>query len=215
MTSSGRRYAPLELRRAQQRLDAMAEGQVALARAQAEGWRNFLTLATGLLAAVLVLKGRENVAELPAGYRLTVVVLVATGLVALLVAAFAAVSAAHGRPGDRLPYADAVALLDWERAERDRIAKRIRVTRRATVLGVSATALGILATWVAPGPDEPARTVLVHTRGRTVCGELLAADGGGVTLRTRQGGAGGKDTATVLHLTWQRDAVSLAPADTC
>ncbi|AYN43707.1 hypothetical protein D9753_17110 [Streptomyces dangxiongensis] len=215
MTASGRRYTPLELRRAQGRLDAMVEGQVAIARAQAEGWRNFLTLATGLLAAVLVLKGRENVAELPAGYRLTVVVLVATGLVALLVAAFAAVSAAHGRPGDRLPYAHAVALLDWERVERDRIAKRIRVTRWATVLGVSATALGILATWVAPGPDEPARSVLVHTRGQTVCGELLAADGSGVTVRLRQGGANGKGAATVRHLTWQRDAVSVAPTDKC
>ncbi|MEU8466413.1 hypothetical protein AB0F30_00485 [Streptomyces sp. NPDC029006] len=215
MTAPGRRYAPLELRRAQRRLDAMVENQVTIARTQAEGWRNFLTLATGLLAAVLVLKGRENVAELPAGYRTAVVVLVATGLVALLVAAFAAVSAAHGRPGDRLPYAHAVALLDWERGERDRIAKRIRITRWATVLGVSATALGILATWVAPAPDEPARTVLVHTRGQTVCGELLAADASGVTVRTGQGGPSGKDATTVRHLTWQRDAVSVAPTDTC
>ncbi|MGW3464391.1 hypothetical protein ACWDE9_34520 [Streptomyces olivaceoviridis] len=211
-----RRYLPEELERAQQRLDAMAENQLQIARQQAEGWRNFLTVTSGLLAAVLVLKGRENVAELPGGYRAAVVVLVAAGLVLLLVAAFFAVSAAHGRPGEELTYAHAAKLLDWEEGERDRIASRIRVTRWATVLGVAATASGILLTWVSPGPDEPARTVQVHTRGQTLCGELLAVDGSGVTVKIKPAGPGeGKGAATIRHLTWQHDAVSVAPADTC
>jgi hypothetical protein len=208
-----RRYEPEELERAQQRLDAMAEAQLEIARAQAEGWRNFLGAATGLLAAVLVLKGRENVAELPGGFRTAVVALVAAGLVLLLVAAFLAVSAAHGRPGDELKFATAAKLLDWEERERGRIASRIRGARWATVAGVVATAVGILLTWVAPGPDEPARTVRVHTRAETLCGELLAADGSGVTLRIEP--AAGKGEATIRHLAWQRDAVSVAPADKC
>ncbi|AKN75246.1 hypothetical protein QR97_11140 [Streptomyces sp. PBH53] len=207
------RYLPEELERAQQRLDAMAEAQLEIGRAQAEGWRNFLTVASGLLAAVLVLKGRENVAELPGGYRTAVVVLVAAGLVLLLVAAFVAVSAAHGRPGDVLKYPHAAKLLDWEERERERIASRIGVTRWATVAGVLAAAAGILLTWVAPGPDEPARTVRVHTRAETLCGELLAADGSGVTVKVKP--ASGKGQATIRHLTWQRDAVSVAPTATC
>ncbi|MCE0445617.1 hypothetical protein LT493_13125 [Streptomyces tricolor] len=207
------RYLPEELERAQQRLDAMAEAQLEIGRAQAEGWRNFLTVASGLLAAVLVLKGRENVAELPGGYRTAVVVLVAAGLVLLLVAAFVAVSAAHGRPGDVLKYPHAAKLLDWEERERERIASRIGVTRWATVAGVLAAAAGILLTWVAPGPDEPAQTVRVHTRAETLCGELLAADGSGVTVKVRP--ASGKGQATIRHLTWQRDAVSVAPTARC
>ncbi|CAM5697289.1 MULTISPECIES: hypothetical protein [Streptomyces] len=162
------------------------------------------------------LEVRENVAELPGGYRAAVVVLVAAGLVLLLVAAFFAVSAAHGRPGEELKYAHAAKLLGWEEGERDRIASRIRVTRWATVLGVAATASGILLTWVSPGPDEPARTVQVHTRGQTLCGELLAVDGSGVTVKIKPAGPGeGKGAATIRHLTWQHDAVSVAPADTC
>ncbi|MBL1083128.1 hypothetical protein JK359_14225 [Streptomyces actinomycinicus] len=208
-----RRYASPELRRAQKRLEAMTEAQLQIARAQAEGWRNFLTIATGLLAAVLVLKGRENVAELPGGYRTAVVVSVAAGLVLLLAAAFLAVAAAHGRPGGGLKYADAIALLDWERDERERIVSRVSLARWATLLGVPVTAAGILVTWVAPAPDEPAQKVVVHTRGEKVCGELLAADGTGVTIKVEP--ASGKGAATVRHVAWQGDAMSAAPAGRC
>ncbi|MFI9250432.1 hypothetical protein [Streptomyces sp. NPDC053069] len=209
-----RRYAPQQLRRAHQRLQAMTETQLEIARGQAEGWRNFLTAATGLLAAVLVLKGRENVAELPSGYRLTVLPLVAAGLLSLLLATFLAVRAVHGKPGFELKYADAGKLLDWEREERDRIARLIRRACWATLLGVLATAAGIMVTWVAPGPDDPASTVMVHTRGESVCGELLAADGSGVTVKVKaRKEANG--AATVRHLDWRRDAVSVAPVSQC
>ncbi|WP_225824368.1 hypothetical protein [Streptomyces naphthomycinicus] len=221
MTAS-RQYEPEELERAQQRLDVMTQEQLQIGRAQAEGWRNFLTVATGLLAAVLVLKGRENVAELPGSYKLWVFGLMAAGLVLLLLAAYLAVLAAHGKPGEVLKNATAAKLLDWEETERGRIASRIRGTRRATVLGVLATAAGILLTWVAPGPDEPARTVRVHTPRESLCGQLLAADGTGVTLRIEpsggkdgEDGKGGPGGATVRHLGWQRDAVSVAPVDKC
>ncbi|MEV5873685.1 hypothetical protein AB0L75_05510 [Streptomyces sp. NPDC052101] len=212
-----RRYAPRQLRRAQERLEAMAEAQLEIARGQAEGWRNFLSVATGLLAAVLVLKGRENVAELPSGYRLAVIVLMAAGLGLLLTAAFLAVSAVHGRPGHELRYAHAERLLDWERDERDRIAGLIGFTRWATLLGVLATAAGIMVTWAAPAPDDPASTVVVHTRGDAVCGELLAVDGSGVTVKVKagKGAKDGKGATVIRHLDWQRDAVSVAPVARC
>ncbi|EST29476.1 hypothetical protein M878_20585 [Streptomyces roseochromogenus subsp. oscitans DS 12.976] len=190
----------------------MTETQLEIARGQAEGWRNFLTAATGLLAAVLVLKGRENVAELPSGYQRAVLVLMAAGLCLLLLATFLAVRAVHGKPGFELKYAHAEKLLDWERGERDRIARLIRSACWATLLGVVATAAGIMVTWVAPGRDGPASTVTVHTRGASVCGELLAADAAGVTVKVK----GTKDTAAVIrHLDWQRDAVSVAPVAQC
>ncbi|MFF7354916.1 MULTISPECIES: hypothetical protein [Streptomyces] len=192
----------------------MTETQLEIARGQAEGWRNFLTAATGLLAAVLVLKGRENVAELPSGYRLTVLLLVAAGLLSLLLATFLAVRAVHGKPGFELKYVDAEKLLDWEREERNRIARLIRRACWATLLGVLATAAGIMVTWVAPGPDDPAATVVVHTRGASVCGELLATDGSGVTVRVKTG----KDpdaATTIRHLDWRNGAVSVAPVDRC
>ncbi|NYV73342.1 hypothetical protein HW445_03195 [Streptomyces sp. UH6] len=206
---------------AEQRLNDMLQNQLEIARHQAEGWRNFLATATALLAAVLVLKGRENVAELTPGFRWSVVVLMALGLLALLVSAFTAASAAHGRPGDLLEYATPGELLAWERTETGNIAGRINRARWLVVVGVLATAAGVMLTWLAPAAEKDPAVVTVHTTRGKVCGEVVVMDAKGITIKTKA--AGGKKSAdpgkrggeSERRLTWGTEATSASPGDTC
>lgn len=203
---------------ARQRLYDMLQSQLSIARHQAEGWRNFLATATALLAAVLVLKGRENVAELTPAYRWSVVAAIAVGLLALLSSAFTAASAAHGRPKDAVEHADEIQLIKWEKKELARTARYVNRARWLAVAGVLATAAGVLATWVAPANEKDAATVTVHTREGTVCGELVSLGPSGVTVRikanaTASDGGGPKDSLRTLA--WGTQALSAAPASGC
>jgi hypothetical protein len=203
---------------AQERLYAMLQSQVEIDRHQAEGWRNFLATATALLAAVLVLKGRENVAELTSPYRLGVVLAMAVGLLALLTSAFAAASAAHGRPGNALRHADGAQLLKWEAAESTRIATLINRARWLAVAGVLATATGVMVTWVAPAADKGAVSVTVHTRDGVVCGKLVELDDDGITLQVKSGGTSASDKAatdSLRRFAWRSQAVSASPTSAC
>jgi hypothetical protein len=198
--------------RAQERLEDMLQSQLEIARVQAEGWRNFLASATGLLAAVLVLKGRENVAELPSAYRLAVVAAVSAGLVGLLGSAFVAASAAHGRPGEELIAANGASLLRWELLEVRRVGRYVAVARWLAVAGVLAIGAGVMLTWVAPASGGAGGTVSVQTRGGAVCGSLVESDRGGVTVRVASP-SGGEDT--LRRLAWGTEALSAAPVDAC
>lgn len=230
-------YTTDQLDRADARLQEILDGQLDIARRQAEGWRNFLTLATGLLTAVLILKGRDNVTELTTGYRLAVTALLVCAFAGLLAAAYAAVSAAHGKPGDHLEYADALRLLDWETEERKRIVDRIHFVRRATTGGVFAVVAAVLLTWTAPAAEEKkpeTQLVTVRTSEGPVCGELVAVDAKGVTVRVvpatgakkkEKAKESGVDTAgnpgkaakpgVLRHVPWGPGTTEAAPAPTC
>ncbi|MFI8828399.1 hypothetical protein [Streptomyces sp. NPDC053431] len=217
---------------AQQRLFDMRQSQLDIARRQAEGWRNFLATATALLAAVLVLKGRENVAELPVPYRIAVVGMMALGLLALLCSAFTAATAAHGRPGERLGLADGEELLRYEKEASIRVAARVNRARWLAVTGVVLTAAGVMTTWMAPAGDKDkdgGASVSVHTRDGVVCGELVELDGKGVTLKVKAPAAkdgkaekdakGDKDgkggSESLRRLDWGTQAVSATPTPSC
>ncbi|MGY0492506.1 hypothetical protein [Streptomyces sp. WG-D5] len=207
-------------READDRLYSMVQSQLEIARHQAEGWRNFLATATGLLAAVLVLKGRENVAELPGAYRLGVVVSVSLGLLALLVSAFLAASAAHGRPRDRLEYADGAELLRWEAEQTEIVGKLVNRARWLAVTGVALTAAGVMTTWMAPAAEKGgAASVTVHTRDGKVCGELVELDAQGVTVRMKAAAGSKADTAskaeTLRRMRWGAEAISATPTEAC
>jgi uncharacterized membrane protein AbrB (regulator of aidB expression) len=55
-----------------------------VARHQAESWRTGLAGLTGLLAAVLIVKGRDNVSELPRAWQWIVVSLFGCAIAALV-----------------------------------------------------------------------------------------------------------------------------------
>ncbi|WP_327730194.1 hypothetical protein OG250_33075 [Streptomyces sp. NBC_00487] len=139
------------LRDAHRRAQAMRspEHQLQAALHQAEGYRNFLASLTGLLAAVFVLKGQEDLSKLDAVPRWVVIGLLMTGFVTLIGASWLSVVAAHGRPGEELML-EAARLLEYERERTKLIWRSIEWCRWLGLLGVLAVAAAVIVTWVTP-----------------------------------------------------------------
>lgn len=123
--------------------------QLQLALHQAEGYRTYLSSLTGLLSAVFVLKGQENLSKLSDGARWTVISLLSTGFLALIVASWLSVVAVHGRPGEEV-YSEPNRLLTYERRRTRTIWKLVEAARWLGLIGVLAVAAAVVTTWVAP-----------------------------------------------------------------
>ncbi|MFF5845884.1 hypothetical protein ACIP4T_29425 [Streptomyces massasporeus] len=145
-------YTREELDDADRRLSEVSSSgaQLQAALRQAEGYRNFLSSLTGLLTAVFVLKGQEDLSKLAEGPRIVVIVLLSTGFAALVVASWLTVVAANGRPAERVP-ADAISLLDYEAERIPRIWTQVEFARWMALVSVLAIASAVIVTWVAPG----------------------------------------------------------------
>lgn len=144
-------YTSEELDDADRRLGEMKSSgaQLQAAVRQAEGYRNFLSSLTGLLTAVFVLKGQEDLSKLSEGPRIAVIVLLSAGFLALVAASWLGVVAANGRPGERIP-ADAISLLDYEAERIPRIWAQVEWARWLALAGVLAVVAAVIVTWVAP-----------------------------------------------------------------
>ncbi|MBN6055204.1 hypothetical protein JYK22_24930, partial [Nonomuraea sp. RK-328] len=160
--------------------------QLEITRKQAESWRTGLTGVTTLLAAVLVVKGRDGVGDLALPYRWLVPVLLAAALAMLVHATLTAVGAASGRPSDRtlLTGED---LRDWTRGEVARVERAVTRARRLTVGGVAAVAVAVVASWLAPVAAAEGPLVVVESAGGRLCGTLLDTSGGSLIIKVGDG----------------------------
>ncbi|MEU2058741.1 hypothetical protein [Streptomyces sp. NPDC013455] len=143
---------PQQLRDADRRVAELSAPQRQLQEAvrQAEGYRNFLASLTGLLAAVFVLKGQEDVTKLGDTVRWSVTALLGTGFLSLVVASWLSVSAVHGRPGEEI-LLEAGRLLRWEKQRTRRVWKLVEAARLLAITGVLAIAAAVVLTWICPG----------------------------------------------------------------
>ncbi|MFK0170017.1 hypothetical protein ACIQU5_14525 [Streptomyces sp. NPDC090306] len=141
-----------QLRNAESRLAELQdpERQLAQARQQAESYRTYLSSLTGLLTAVFVLKGQENLSKMDPGPRWTVVILLVVGFLGLITASWCSVLAAHGRPGVEI-LAEPGTLLRYERRRTREIWRLVEAARWLGLTGVLAVAAAVLVTWVFPG----------------------------------------------------------------
>ncbi|NBE55212.1 efflux RND transporter permease subunit [Streptomyces boluensis] len=144
-------FSARQLRDADQRARELAspERQLQLALHQAEGYRNFLASLTGLLTAVFVLKGQEDLSKLGGGVRWAVIALLISGFLALVLASWLAVLAVHGRPGEQIPL-EAGHLLRHEQRRTRRIWRMVEWARWLALGGVLAVAGAVIVTWVVP-----------------------------------------------------------------
>ncbi|MFJ8502655.1 hypothetical protein [Streptomyces avermitilis] len=141
-----------QLREAEQRADAQRDPhqQLRLALQQAEGYRTYLSSLTGLLTAVFVLKGQDDLSKLSDGPHRAVVSLLSLGFLALITASWLSVLAVHGRPGEQI-YAEPTRLLRYEKQRTRRIWRLVEAARWLALIGVLAVAGAVVVTWVRPG----------------------------------------------------------------
>ncbi|MFI9240085.1 hypothetical protein [Streptomyces sp. NPDC053079] len=149
-------------------------------RRQAEGWRTGLTGLTALITVLAVLKGRDNLADLPEGARLAATCLLGSAFLVLVVGSLLAVRASHGRPGDEI-ILGGQALRRWTEREVVRISRFVKASAVCCVLGVVLVFAAVATAWSTAG-GPAAGLVQVRTPSATVCGELHAAGSEGVSL---------------------------------
>jgi hypothetical protein len=149
--------------------------QLDSARRQAEGWRTGLGGLTTLLSAVLIVKGRDNIAELTPAFRWGVVILLGTTLAMLVGATLLALRAASGRPGQDV-LLSGESLRAWTVAEARKISVAIRHAAWLATLAIPCLAIAIGCTWLGPTSRSSAPLVEVHHDGGRACGELTGAD---------------------------------------
>ncbi|MEU9642934.1 hypothetical protein [Streptomyces sp. NPDC048188] len=140
-----------QLREAERRVEELRDPhrQLRLAVQQAEGYRTYLSSLTGLLTAVFVLKGQENLGAMAAGPRRAVVVLLIVGFLALIAASWCSVLAANDRPGVEI-LSEPFTLLNYERQRTREIWRLVEAARWLALLGVLAVAAAVIVTWIAP-----------------------------------------------------------------
>lgn len=158
--------------------DDLAFNQLPSTRRQAETWRTGLAGLTGLLGAVLIVKGRDTIADLSQGRRVLVIALLALAFAVLVTATLSALRAASGNPGDDtlLTGED---LRDW--TEREVIAARraIRWARALTLCGIALVAVAVGVAWLSPTAKPGTTLVLIESASGTVCGALASSAAAG------------------------------------
>jgi hypothetical protein len=132
-----------------QKAQQLRFSQLDAARRQAEAWRTGLAGITALFGAVLVIKGRSDVAGLASPYPVILVGFYVLTLILLLVATLTAIRAASGTPGDECLLTGEDLEL-WTVDEVARVQRAIRMAAVLTVIAVCMLAVGAGTAWLAP-----------------------------------------------------------------
>ncbi|MET8447560.1 hypothetical protein [Streptomyces sp. NPDC005209] len=150
-------------------------------RRQAEGWRTGLTGLTALLAVLVTLKGRDDLAQLPAGAQLAAGVALGAAFLLFVVGSILAVRAAHGHPGDRVLLAGQ-ALRRWTEDEVTRVTRSLRYASLCCGAGLALVAGVVVLAWVTT-ESPPDHLVRVTTTTGQRCGEFVGSGRDGVVLK--------------------------------
>jgi hypothetical protein len=195
-------------RRWAQRAQELKFHQLEAARKQAEGWRTGLGGLTALLGAVLIIRGRDNIATLATPYRWLVVMLLGVALASLAWGTLLAVRAASGAPGEEclLTGED---LQEWTRQEVREVQRVLAWAARLAVGGVAAVALAVGFTWLGPTGGTGRTHMVVEYGADRVCGELAGAANGNLIVQTSP-----KDTV-VIRLVPLTAVTRITPVPAC
>jgi hypothetical protein len=162
----------------------MLREELGIVRDAALAWRNGLAaLLAGLLGFSLI-KGRSDISTLATGWRVAVGGLLLLALLVGAASALALLRAAHGHPR-RIARAAVRSAFAQQRLEADeaRVDLGRGITGVLTCAALLVTAVAI--TWYGPAAAKPMLEVVVG--GETLCGGVVRADAGRLTLKTRDG----------------------------
>jgi hypothetical protein len=173
-------------------------------RRQAEGWRTGLTGLTALLAVLVLLKGRDNLGDLPEAARATATGLLITGFVLLVMGSLLAARAAHGAP-EREILLGGQALRRWTGQEVARVTRALAWAYLFCVLGVILVVGALVIAWLTT-QDSGTQPVVVRTNTGVLCGDLILTDQHHVEISSKTDGK--------VSLPWTA-VVSVKPGKTC
>jgi hypothetical protein len=171
-------------------------------RAQADGWRNGIAAATTILLSVAVVKGRGDVAGLPAAWRTLIALLTVVAFAALVGALVVTLRVSQGMPGQQI-WNTGEELRDWTGREVRRGGRMLRRAGHLAVGGLFFLVLASAAGWLAPNaPAAQPGPVTVRTAGgAVVCGRLDSIRAAVLTVRTGSGAAAGTWTSPIGEVT--------------
>ncbi|MFR0356061.1 hypothetical protein [Streptomyces sediminimaris] len=181
--------------------------QLDLLRKQAEGWRNGLLGLTALVTVVTVLKGRDDLSQLPSSWRLLATSSLGGAFLLLVAGSLLAVRASFGRPGEQLLLGGS-SLRRWTRTEIIRVRRALHLSAVAFTGGVLLVAAALGIAW-AHTEDPAADLVRVSTAAGTYCGELVSYVPAAVTLMRTSGDVDRRFVIPGSEIT------KIAPASTC
>lgn len=173
-------------------------------RRQAEGWRTGLTGLTALLAVLVLLKGRDNLGDLPEAARATATGLLITAFALLVTGSLLAARAAHGAP-EREILLGGQALRRWTGQEVARVTRVLAWAYLCCVLGVILVGGALAIAWLTT-ENSGTQPVVVRTNTSVLCGELIRADQHHVEISSNMEGK--------ISLPWTA-VVSVKPGKTC
>lgn len=156
-------------------------------RKQAEGWRNGLVGLTALVTVLAVLKGRDDLTQLPAPWQTVATALLGAAFLLLLAGSLLAVRASFGRPGEQI-LLGGQALRKWTSDEIRRVRRTIYLSAFGFAIGMALVAAALGISWT--HSEEPAADLVkVTTSTGTYCGELVSYAPSRVTLLHTTSGA--------------------------
>ncbi|MFF4362149.1 hypothetical protein [Streptomyces sp. NPDC001604] len=154
-------------------------------RRQAEQWRNAIGGATALFGIAALVRGRNDLTAVPAGWRTATALVLGAAFLALLIALAVAAYASFGRPGIRVQ-AQGAAYRRWSAARARQIGRLVPIAAASAGLGVILTAAAVGLTWLAPAAETPQQYAVRSVNGYA-CGELVGMEEGRLILLIRTG----------------------------
>lgn len=164
---------PLDLDAAEQ-LERNEAGRLNLVRARAEKWIAGISALGGLLATVLVVKGRDSITDITPLWRVVVAGGLALALVVAAYATYRAYQAAFGTPGalaeiNPLPLAGLHGrLAAARRATAIAALGNLKAAVVAIFVAIALIAAAVGVTWFAPTRGTPNDSTCVYSQGHLV-----------------------------------------------
>lgn len=142
-------------------------------RGAAEKWVATLSGLFALVGTILLVKGPDEVAELPDGAQRLIGILLAIAFILAVVATVFAAYAAQGTP-ERLERPSGTALRRQERESAETAKTRLSRSRFITLVAVFLVASAVAAAWVWPAPENSGSSVIfTPVNGTPLCGALV------------------------------------------
>jgi len=168
-------------------LDRNEANRLQLVRTRAEKWLGGLTVLTGLVTTVLVIKGPQSTTDIATSWKVAVGLLIAAALAVLVFGTYRAYQSAYGDPGrlNEVPSQPLTGLAVRFATARNKTAADAQAHLShaviATLAAVALLATAIGLTWFAPpAPKTASSSVCLFVGGKMIA--QLASDS--VTLKT-------------------------------